>query len=215
MFDATADTGGLCVIPKSHLEHSVFCPRQSSSRMKADFVPIDAKDPILQRSDGVLVGARAGDMILWDSRTIHCNCPALTVESHFANARNKGGDSDHVLPLPETHNDIIRLVSYVCFVPRSMASDSIIRQRKFLFVNKIGTSHWPVNHNEMAHQEVEDLGVHAVVDNPFSLSACSDSQLLLVGFTLEEIKRLRERGEEGVWEVEEGKEESGGRCTIS
>ena len=57
--DATADTGGLCVIPGSHLDHDKLCERARSARAGSDFVSVDADDPIL-KCGGVFVCAQAG-----------------------------------------------------------------------------------------------------------------------------------------------------------
>ncbi len=58
-YNATADTGGLCVIPGSHRFHDELCNRAASAKSKIDFVSVDADDPIL-RGGGVLVCAQAG-----------------------------------------------------------------------------------------------------------------------------------------------------------
>jgi hypothetical protein len=57
--DATADTGGLCVIPGSHRAHDDLCSRATSAKAGIDFVAVDANDPILS-DGGVLVCAKAG-----------------------------------------------------------------------------------------------------------------------------------------------------------
>ncbi len=36
---------------------------------------------LLPQSEGVLVTARAGDLCLWDSRTVHCNSPGIAAET--------------------------------------------------------------------------------------------------------------------------------------
>ena len=58
-YNANADTGGLCVIPGSHLAHDDLCGRAASAKLKIDFVSVAADDPILQ-GGGVLVCAQAG-----------------------------------------------------------------------------------------------------------------------------------------------------------
>jgi hypothetical protein len=39
--------------------------------------------------------------------------------------------------------ELIRLVSYVCMLPRSFATPAIIRSRKRGFLYRVPTSHWP------------------------------------------------------------------------
>lgn len=74
-YDADALSGGLCLIPRSHLQHDEVCKRSPAARMKIDFVRLEDSDPILV--DPILVCAKAGDLLLWDSRTIHCNTPGI------------------------------------------------------------------------------------------------------------------------------------------
>ena len=73
--DATYHTGGLVVVPGSHRAHADFCARLAHMQPPGrDFLPIPPGDAVL--ADGaVLVCARAGDLILWDSRCVHCNAP--------------------------------------------------------------------------------------------------------------------------------------------
>ena len=104
--------------------------------------------------------AKAGDLILWDSRTIHCNTPAI-VEQQFENYEKN------------QHDDIIRLVSYVCMVPFEHASSKVIETRKEGFRLKAPTSHWPT----------KKVGVHVQCDlQPFEIEKCSREMLQLVGY---------------------------------
>jgi len=76
--EATEHTGGLVVIPGSHLQHTEMCERIEIAQAVGDYVPIPEGDPLLEQQP-VLVCAQPGDLILWDSRTVHCNTPALTL----------------------------------------------------------------------------------------------------------------------------------------
>lgn len=58
-YDATEDTGGLCVIPASHRAHDELCNRSASAKSLIDFVSVNAHDPILS-GGGILVCAQAG-----------------------------------------------------------------------------------------------------------------------------------------------------------
>jgi len=71
------DTGGLCVIPGSHLAHADMCDRNPWSRVCGDYLPIPEDDGML-RDGALLICAQPGDLILWDSRTVHCNAPAFS-----------------------------------------------------------------------------------------------------------------------------------------
>jgi ectoine hydroxylase-related dioxygenase (phytanoyl-CoA dioxygenase family) len=87
LYDATSETGGLCVIPRSHLIHQDICERSPSAKLMTDYVHISANDPLISSlSSGkdlspVVVGCKAGDLILWDSRLIHCNSPSSQAPS--------------------------------------------------------------------------------------------------------------------------------------
>lgn len=251
LYDATPHTGGLCVIPRSHLQHDAFCQRAPNASVLGDFVPIEVTDSVFE-TDGVLVGAKAGDLVLWDSRTIHCNTPALTAEAYFKAAAvhaDAGTHSTHTpadtaavcadagtsapavstdtamspaastaaapslaalsVDAPETAPspavapdtspvvpgegpDIIRLVAYVCMVPRRLASATIVAQRKFEFRARIGTSHWPVAHDRM----VASLLADGVAPEDTAEEACPDpakcprEMLQLVGYSGAEINAL-------------------------
>ena len=68
-----------------------------------------------------LVHAKAGDMILWDSRTIHCNEPG----------------SGKVV------EDFLRVGAYVTMAPRKGVEKNVIEQRKAAWKTHTGTNHYP------------------------------------------------------------------------
>jgi len=120
--DATASTGGLVVIPQSHMHHSDLCERL---RHPVDFVPVPPGDPVLAAPKR-LVTARAGDLVLWDSRTVHCNEPGPPSRVQAAS-----GD------------DVLRAVSYVCMTPVSKAPYAVISRRQEAFESNVSSTHWP------------------------------------------------------------------------
>ncbi len=84
--------------------------------------------------------AKAGDLILWDSRVVHCNTPGLTSDVPLSSyepgeqARTDGGRRKRIIMSKEDIHDkvqryrnnngalrdveLLRLVSYVCMLPR-------------------------------------------------------------------------------------------------
>jgi len=114
---ATKETGGLCVIPKSHFRHDEFCERNAAG---GHFLPIHERDPIRQMQS-VLVSCEAGDLVLWDSRTVHCNTPGCG---------------------SLVKDDVIRMNAYVCMQPISMCSEEVEQKRKNAYDRHITTSHW-------------------------------------------------------------------------
>jgi hypothetical protein len=133
--DVTAATGGFCCIPGSHLYHDQVLatdltgnPERNYIKIPHDFSPSGVNLPLRE----ILVLCRAGDLILWDSRTIHCNTPALK------------------RPVtPRSSPDLLRMACYVCMTPTAMASEEVLEQRIRLFEHGIGTCHWPFQFNGM------------------------------------------------------------------
>jgi diketogulonate reductase-like aldo/keto reductase/Icc-related predicted phosphoesterase len=71
LHDVTSAVGGLCVVPRSHLIDArkalqERCPYFAGA---GDWCPLPASDPCIENQ--ILVEARAGDLILWDARTVH------------------------------------------------------------------------------------------------------------------------------------------------
>ncbi|GLA19470.1 hypothetical protein AnigIFM62618_007581 [Aspergillus niger] len=65
----------------------------------------------------IKVNMDPGDLVLWDSRTMHYAC------------------------LPE--GDQIRHVQYVCMTPKQFATEKALELKKYCFENYMGTTHWP------------------------------------------------------------------------
>lgn len=59
-------------------------------------------------------GHLAGDMIVWDNRTSHCNCPGAIPRAQIA------GEAE----------DLLRATVYVCMAPRTLASNDAVAQRQ-------------------------------------------------------------------------------------
>lgn len=173
-YDATIDTGGLCVIEKSHKEHTALCHRNANGDNTNDYITIDENDPIFSTHKVKLICAKAGDLILWDSRLIHCNTPSPKIFDPASNLDIDIEDKDNV------NNEIIRLVSYVCMLPRNIATANVIEQRKQAFIRRKPTSHWP--------DKKIGFNLKRIIENPVQLSNCSDDMLALVGYTKEERK---------------------------
>jgi len=129
LFDVTDSTGGLTVIPKSHIDFEGLVERQETwvKAFRGDFIPLQKTDPFFKKPyvKKVLL-CKAGDICLWDSRTVHCSTPALREKEKPA-----GGW------------ELLRIALYVCMSPRSKASDEVLKQRENAYEDHISTSHWP------------------------------------------------------------------------
>eukprot|EP00913_Durusdinium_trenchii_P014018 g13163.t1 len=120
------------VVAAAHRDHAEVCERSALAR-GGDFVPISVNDPILEKGP-VLVAAKAGDLILWDSRTVHCNTPGWAPEA-------EGMPFTQCAQMEEWQ--LLREVGYVCMTPAAWASDETLEQRRKAFEEGISTSHWP------------------------------------------------------------------------
>jgi len=136
LYDASAESGGLCVMPGSHKRHELLCERVPNIAKKEDFVKIPLNDEVLLlSSEAIVVGCKAGDLIVWDSRTIHCNSPALV-----------SPEADDVKvnhSLEDKQWDLIRMVGYICMTPANMADEKTIQRRREVFTRSGSTNHWP------------------------------------------------------------------------
>lgn len=128
-------TGGFCVIPGSHLDHDAFSRRHPYADGQGDFLPVPEDDPILTAHGRrmVLLRADPGDLILWDSRTIHCNGPALRPPME---GRRKGA------PVPSA-DALLRLVGYVCCTPSRWCPPSVMAKRAKAALEMTTSTHWP------------------------------------------------------------------------
>merc|ERR1712154_110905 len=68
-------TGSTVVVPGSH--HWVQTIVTNLSKGGGDWVTIPKGKLEQMRARKLLICCKAGDLVLWDSRTIHCNSPSL------------------------------------------------------------------------------------------------------------------------------------------
>ena len=128
LYDVTDATGGLEVVPQSNLPKSQAALKSACPRFDGmgDFCRIMKNNPVIVSNGRKLLLAQAGDLILWDSRTIH---------SGFVGT-GKGVEAQNPPRLA-------RLTQTVCMVPRSRATPRILKQRRVGFEKGHGFTHWP------------------------------------------------------------------------
>ena len=125
---------GFCVIPGSHKGHEAFSRRHPSAHAQGDFLIVPDGDPLLRDAAGFhLLRVAPGDLILWDSRTIHCNCPAL-------HPPEKAPKEAHV---PRQPHELLRLVGYVCCTPAAWCTKQVLAKRAQAAIEKTTSTHWP------------------------------------------------------------------------
>ena len=125
MFDSHAFAAG------THRLHDDYSRRHPYADRQGDFLPVPHGDPIL-RHQGYLLRADPGDLILWDSRTIHCNGPALHAPS----------DAPRDVPVPGP-SELLRLVGYVCCTPASWCAPAAMAKRAKAALELTTSTHWP------------------------------------------------------------------------
>ncbi|CAF3528516.1 unnamed protein product [Rotaria sp. Silwood1] len=149
--DNNESTGGFVVVPDS-LKHFSKLKSTTNRYFWGDYVRIPDQYPLLEKFHPRLVKCNAGDLIVWDSRSIHCNTPAIV---------NK-----------EKNNQIelLRIVAYICMSPLSMFVPDMdefknleeFRQLREQFVrDKVTCTHWPLelvgNREALLHKEKSSL----------------------------------------------------------
>ncbi len=161
--------GGNILIPGSH-KWFVDIPERYADRLGRlpewlDHFRFPVDDPRLQETPPIMCHMEAGDMMLWDSRTVHCSSPGL--EPAFA--------SHSSMP------SLIRAASLVCMMPKSRANDEVIAQRRAAVDARTSTTNWSDrffstdDYPEML--QADDLGKYQLPPVP----QLTEHQLALVG----------------------------------
>jgi hypothetical protein len=135
-------TGGLIVFPQTHLR---FEQLNDLARRPRDFVMIPSTHPIFDRGQaiGKLIQCQSGDLVLWDSRVVHCNSPAFIPE-----------ERDRNQPV-----ELLRIVAYVSMSPttfiRGQTLDQFRKKRKLFAQNNCTLSHWSTELNEASKKYID------------------------------------------------------------
>merc|ERR1711871_1876721 len=116
LHNVTKAVGGLCVVPRSHLleaQTSLLerCPQFANI---GDWCVLPDDDPCIEKH--ILLEARAGDLILWDGRTIH-------------GGKVGTGNEDNV-PGYFWRSHLARMAVPIAMTPKSRASEEVLRVRR-------------------------------------------------------------------------------------
>jgi hypothetical protein len=148
LIESGPDDGGLVVWPKSFsLIQDHFARRRDLDKKKGDFVSLRAGDPFWKEAEEkklrpIKINLDAGDLVMWDSRTVHCNCPAKIDEK-----KKREEVSDW---------NLRRLVAYICMTPASMVKDEqILNNRINAVLNGVTTNHWPHEYKSNGGSNIE------------------------------------------------------------
>eukprot|EP01084_Bolivina_argentea_P106624 190753_1 len=128
-------SGGTVVIPRSH---SVF--KEATESIETNFKKLALNHWILNNDKycQLLVQMEAGDLLIWDGRTIHCNTYSLLQDTD-----EKTCDV--------WNNEFVRMVSYITMSPKSKISHlnelEYMKYRLKAYRDKTTTGHWPHKRN--------------------------------------------------------------------
>tara|TARA_B100001113_G_scaffold351117_1_gene349541 strand:+ start:1553 stop:2548 length:996 start_codon:yes stop_codon:yes gene_type:complete len=126
LLPTSKDIGGNVIIPKSH---KLFANIPTEYKERIARLPLDIDhfrfpndDPKLSSEPAVMCHMEPGDMLLWDSRTIHCS--------------NSGTEISH------DTKELIRAASLVCMMPKSLSDENVLEQRRDAVEKLISTTNW-------------------------------------------------------------------------
>lgn len=115
--------GGFVVLPGSHLTYSALTALKiGNSTPSRRFFSVTEHMDVYDGIRPIKVDVSAGDFILWDSRTVHCNTQPRDMTKE---------------------NQIVRMVAYICMTPKKMATPDIINTRIKAVTDNVTTNHWP------------------------------------------------------------------------
>ena len=174
LLPTSESTGGNVVVPGSHMRFETI-PDEYAERLARIHPSIDHfrfpnDDPRLKDTKPIMAELSAGDLLLWDSRTIHCSAPGTKV--------------------PESSEHLLRAASLVCMMPRSKSNAGVIAKRKEAVEALTSTTNWSdrfINADEFPQiTAVGDADKYIWPPVP----RLNHNQLRMVGWTEEEISSL-------------------------
>lgn len=116
--ESNRQTGTLQLLKGSHAFHAETLRKwRPEDPSEWQFMRV-GEDESLSSCEVVCPELSPGDAVLWDSRVVHCVSRPLDLES-------------------------VRLVAYVCMVPRAWASPETLKRRKAAFLRGASSTHWP------------------------------------------------------------------------
>ena len=122
--ETTVDDGCFVCLPGSHKYHEEFLRTFSADYDNSDWIKLEEQHKLWYLKKGlqpVRVPCPKGGMVLWDSRTIHCNASAL---------------QGRAVVRP-------RIAIYTCMTPRHLISKADLRKKQKYFYEGRMTNHWP------------------------------------------------------------------------
>jgi hypothetical protein len=166
LIPVTSTVGGNVVVSKSHLffPHHYLKEKFYEERLLElqgdDWMEIPHDDDIILQDANLLSCLLSpGDMLLWDSRTVHCSYPgSLTEENATVNAAAEGG---HWSGVQEAANGLIRAVALVSMMPTERATRDILEQRRKTVDSSRTMTHWANQVAPLGNERPDDVALEA------------------------------------------------------
>eukprot|EP01132_Coremiostelium_polycephalum_P010776 gene10776-13196_t len=153
--------GGLIVYEGSHLQHHNYF-KETGAVSEGDWYMFES-DPrqlkFFKDCKEIKVCAGPGDLVLWDSRTMHYAIP----------------------PSLEQGNGKCRMVTYVSYQPASLATPIDISSKQYAFNHKQMTTHWASESVTMTTSEFEGKTDRKFNYDPTTLPTLSEKAKKLAG----------------------------------
>jgi len=138
-------TGGNVLVPGSHADFEGLARRYPDElaevREDEDFFGVPEGDPLFGRA-AVMAHLAVGDLLIWDSRTLHCNRSGLPEPTLLCEDPALGSRATP-RQLPAASCRLLRAAAFVCMVPWSRASRSVLGQRRLAVQEGLTTAHRP------------------------------------------------------------------------
>ena len=116
--DADENGGGYVCVPKSHLYHQKYFKKKGLANHKGNWYVVPEEDKVqLPLSGDVKINTKAGDFILFDSRTFHCNTKPTT--------------------------KTLRVCTYICMLPADRVPEKVMENRMKAIKEKRTCCHHP------------------------------------------------------------------------
>jgi len=184
--------GGFVVVPRSHKmidEAFARIPDLCSKKARDYFrTPedlefwVEARNAITRDETNrhdllpVKLVLEAGDLVLWDSRTIHCSHPATKDDL-------------------SSKNRLKRLAAYICMTPSASATnlEELVKYRVLAFQKGITTTHWPHEFypSWVSREKLPGVGAEVV-------KLSEDQKTLITGMAFKDLDIYDEKLTEGV-----------------
>lgn len=167
LLPTSESAGGNVIVPGSHRLFTeipdLYTERLARIDPSIDHFRFPKEDPLFLDNEPITCHMEAGDLLLWDSRTVHCSSPG----------------SGHEFP----GNELVRAISLICMMPRSRSNEEVISRRKAAIAKKTSTTNWSDRFiNADQFPQITAVANRQRYTWP-AVPALNDNQLKLVGWT--------------------------------